>query len=188
MPRQTVRLLDPDSIEPPPHASRRSPMICSVVNRFRAIPFSPHSRLEIAGFAQSAWHRFREAVQVASVAALARGSSILVGMKNGGLCALKVEGRRPPVSPNSGVCGAQSASYICTELRDEPDRMQPNKLFELARQYGCYGCRKIAAESRVVGWHVNDRAGCGNAALTFRASAATFSFLEFRILGTLGSR
>jgi hypothetical protein len=36
-------------------------MICSVVYRFRAIPFSPQSRLEIAGFAQSTWYRFRGA-------------------------------------------------------------------------------------------------------------------------------
>jgi uncharacterized protein involved in response to NO len=33
-------------------------MICSVVYRFRAIPFSPQSRLEIAGFADSDWYRF----------------------------------------------------------------------------------------------------------------------------------
>ena len=38
-------------------------MICSVVNCFRAIPFSPQSRLEIAGFAQSTWYRFRGAHQ-----------------------------------------------------------------------------------------------------------------------------
>ena len=31
-------------------------------NRFRAIPCSPQPRLEIAGFAQSAWYRFRGAV------------------------------------------------------------------------------------------------------------------------------
>ena len=37
-------------------------MICSVVYRFRAIPFSPQSRLEIAGFAHSAWYRFGGAV------------------------------------------------------------------------------------------------------------------------------
>src|SRR5450755_2405779 len=41
-------------------------MICSVVYRFRAIPFSPQSRLEIAGFAHSAWHHFRGAGQTMS--------------------------------------------------------------------------------------------------------------------------
>jgi hypothetical protein len=45
---------------------RKSPMISSVVNRFRAIPSSPHPRLEIAGFAQSPWYRFTGAGQNSS--------------------------------------------------------------------------------------------------------------------------
>ena len=54
---------DPLTLANRTSASRRSPMICSVVYRFRAIPFFPQSRLEIAGFAHSAWHHLRGARQ-----------------------------------------------------------------------------------------------------------------------------
>jgi hypothetical protein len=63
-------------------------MIYSVVYRFRAIPFYPQSRLEIVGFAQSTWYRFRGARHWGYVAS-GGGKNYVAPKRIGSHCTLR---------------------------------------------------------------------------------------------------